>query len=148
MARTALSAVLSLHLKQYLILHQFEVRLDGQVVVPELGRWNRSDLMQRADDAYLDVAPDWVCSLRSDRTSDDVYERRRTIYAEWGVAHLWSINVQACLLEAFELHQGSWRLMRKFGIDDAVSTAPFDNLRFPLADLWPLNPSAKSEHVH
>lgn len=149
MARTALSSALSSRSTDYLILSNVELRLGGQVVVPELGRWNRSDLVPRADDAWLDIVPDWVCTLRADRTRDEIIcERRRAIYAEWGVAHLWCIDVQARRLETLELRQGSWRSVQNFDIRDTVSAAPFKDIAFPLAVIWPLDLSIKSERVH
>ena len=58
------------------------------------------------------------------------------IYAEFGVSYLWLIDPDIKTLEAYELQDGRWSLLKTLSNDVAVSIAPFDATTFSLADLW------------
>ena len=41
-----------------------------------------------------------------------------------------------CTLEAFELREGQWVLLKTLTDNDSVSLPPFDAISFSLGDLW------------
>ena len=61
---------------------------------------------------------------------------KMTVYAHYGVAHVWLVDPIAKTLEAFELQQNGWLLIATLKDDDEVSLPPFDAVSFSLADLW------------
>lgn len=150
MVRTALAVTLGRACKDdsepesSLVLSNIELHFGAQIVVPDIASWKRSIISRHADASHLDVAPDWVCELVSSHRSDETVSAKRRIYAAAGVPYLWSVDPCKHVLEAFVLQDGAWSLLGRFGRYDTVSAPPFNELKFPLADLWPLD----RENIH
>jgi Uma2 family endonuclease len=88
------------------------------------------------DDAFLRLAPDWVCEVLSTSTERIDRVKKRVIYAREGVSHMWFISPSTQILEVFELEGESYRLVGSWSERDVVSAAPFAALALELADLW------------
>jgi Uma2 family endonuclease len=86
--------------------------------------------------AYFEVVPDWVCEILSPSTRAFDIGEKRAIYARHSVAHLWQVDPDARTLEAFALEGGRWVLVETLTDTAEVALAPFDAIRFALADLW------------
>ena len=116
-----------------------ELHLGPDVLVPDVAGWRYERLVGHPETSYFSVAPDWVCEILSASTE----KRDRTIkmqaYAEAGVEHLWLIDPRYQILEAFVLVEGNWKKTGSWNSDDDVIAAPFEAIRFSLADLWPLD---------
>ena len=115
-----------------------ELRLDGNVAVPELAGGRRERIPVLPETAYVETAPDWVCEILSPST--EKYDRgaKRDIYGEAGVKHLWLLDARVEQLEVFELTGGRWLLLGTFHGSGRVRTAPFDAIEIDLEGLWPL----------
>lgn len=90
------------------------------------------------DTRVLEARPraDWVCgALTSVTRALDVTSKRRA-YARAGITHLWQLDDEARLLEAFKLEAGRWRLVAALGEDQEVCLAPFEDVRFSLSEPW------------
>lgn len=155
MVRTALAVVLArgceenaFSSKRLLILSNAELHVGAQVLVPEIACWSKDAIAPWADASHTEAVPEWLCEVRSPHTSSDVARAKRSIYAAAGIPHLWSIDPHNRTLHTFALRHREWTLLGKFGRGDMVSTAPFNELTFPLADLWPLDPSTTRQHVN
>lgn len=125
----------------WILLDEPELHLGPQpdkadIVVPDLAGWRRERMPQLPDEAFLQLAPDWVCEVLSASTEriDRVY--KRVIYAREGVSHLWFVAPSTKILEVFELERGGYRLVGTWSEQDIVSAPPFAALRLALADLW------------
>jgi Uma2 family endonuclease len=86
---------------------------------------------------FFELAPDWVCEVRSPSTRRLDLTDKRTIYSEAGVGHLWFVDPIARTLEAFALRGGAWVLLAAVKDDEEVKLPPFEAVRFPLGALWP-----------
>ena len=119
------------------IIDEPELHLGEDIVVPNLAGWRRETMPEYPDAAYFTVAPDWVCEVLSPSTRQLVVTEKRDLYARERVRHLWFVDPDARMLEAFELREGHWLLLATLVDDAPVSLPPFDAITFLLDALWP-----------
>ncbi len=119
------------------IVFEPELHLGEDILVPDLAGWRRERMVDYPDAAYFTLAPDWVCEVLSPSTRAMDQGRKRDIYAREGVAYLWFVDPDARTLEAFELREDHWVLLKTLTDNDSVSLPPFDAISFSLGDLWP-----------
>lgn len=123
----------------WLFMVEPELHLGHDVVVPDLAAWRRERMPVVPDEAYVTLAPDWVCEILSPSTEMLDRNAKRRIYAEAGVAFLWLVDPRTRSLEAFQLVADKWLLLSTVEASDPVSIAPFDAISFPLSDLFPFD---------
>lgn len=58
------------------------------------------------------------------------------IYAHFGVASAWLIDLRAHTLEAYVPEGGDWREIGRFAAGAQVSVTPFEAVTIDLSDLW------------
>ena len=119
------------------IIDEPELHLGEDILVPDLAGWRRERMPDYPETAYFTLAPDWVCEVLSPSTRAMDQGRKREIYAREGVAYLWFVDPDARTLEAFELRDSQWVLLKTLTGNDPVSLPPFDAISFDLGDLWP-----------
>ena len=119
------------------ILDEPELHLADDVLVPDLAGWRREKLPKVPKAPYISLAPDWVCEIVSPSTARHDRGAKRDIYGRHGVRHIWHVDPDARLLEAFELGpDGRWLLLRTFKDNDTIDAAPFGEVPFELGLLW------------
>jgi Uma2 family endonuclease len=118
------------------ILDEPELHLHADILVPDLAGWHKQRLPELPQSPYFDLAPDWVCEILSPSTAREDRVEKMPIYAREGVAHIWLVDPDLRILEAFELRDGQWVLLGAFEEDNLVSVAPFDAITFNLSVLW------------
>lgn len=148
-----------------LLVHPFDLAIDGpggweildvpelqlgalpDILVPDLAGWRRERLPEdfNAEDApaAIELAPDWICEVLSDRTEGVDRGRKRRIYRREKVAHLWLISPEARVLEVYRLEEGRWSEVDTFEGDVVVRAEPFDAIEIDLKLLWPTAASEK-----
>ena len=119
------------------IIHEPELHLGEDILVPDLAGWRRERMPDYPDTAYFTLAPDWVCEVLSASTRRLDLHGKRPVYAREGVSHLWLVDPADRSLEAFELRDRQWMPIASAKDDDPVSIPPFDAVTFSLGDLWP-----------
>ena len=118
------------------ILHEPELHLGEDILVPDLAGWRRERMTDYPDTAFFTLAPDWVCEVLSPSTRRLDLQGKRPIYGREGVAHLWLIEPADRTLEAFELRDAKWLPIATAKENEPVSVRPFDAITFSLGDLW------------
>ena len=118
------------------ILDEPELHFGEEILVPDLAGWHRERMPELPDTAYFTLAPDWTCEVLSASTRKLDLVRKRPIYAREGIPHLWLVDPEERILEAFELHEGRWVLIASVQDDEPVSIRPFDAITFSLGELW------------
>lgn len=118
------------------ILDEPELHIGSHIIVPDIAGWRRERMPQFPETAYFTIPPDWVCEVLSPSTRQIDLIRKRRIYGEFGVSHLWFVDPEARTLEAFALVDGRWQLIAALSEADAVSVPPFDAISFALDALW------------
>lgn len=122
------------------IIFEPELHLGEDILVPDLAGWRRERIPEYPDVAYFTLAPDWVCEVLSPSTRMLDLGIKRDIYAREGVAFLWFVDPDARTLEAFELRNKEWVILKTLTEDDTVSLPPFEEISFRLSSLWPNDP--------
>lgn len=113
-----------------------------EIVAPDLVGWRRERLPRLPEERPIDVRPDWVCEvlspshLRRDRVV------KADLYQQTGIPHLWLVDPEERLLEAFELRQGAWVRLGAWGDDARVRIPPFDAVELDVGSLFPERPPA------
>ncbi|MGU3454057.1 Uma2 family endonuclease [Methylobacterium sp. 391_Methyba4] len=119
-----------------------ELHLGAHVVVPDLAAWRRERVPTDLEAAHIEIAPDWVCEILSPSTVRLDRGRKRRIYAEAKIGHLWLLDPAAGVLEGFALADGRWVLLATVQRGESVALPPFDAVPFPLDDLFPFDDPA------
>ena len=118
------------------ILHEPEVHLHDEILVPDLAGWRRSRMPSLPDSAFFVVPPDWVCEIVSPATERLDRGRKRLIYAREGVSHLWLLSPSARTLEVFRLSSGTWILLNTFEGDETIHAEPFEAIGLDMSHWW------------
>jgi Uma2 family endonuclease len=120
----------------WLILDEPELHLAADIVVPDLAGWHRERLPHVGDDAYLTLAPDWICEVLSRSTEKVDRAGKLPIYAREGVRFAWLVNPLVRLLEVLRLESGKWLTLAVYRDDERVRAEPFDAIELELGVLW------------
>lgn len=123
----------------WIFLIEPELHLGVDVIVPDMAGWRAERLASEPDDAFITVAPDWVCEILSPSTARLDRGPKRRIYARAGVGHLWLFDPVQGELEAFALAGEGWLLLAMIQRGEEIRVAPFDAIGFPLDDLLPFD---------
>lgn len=124
-----------------IFLAPFDVVLDANY--PESVNIVQPDLMfvskERMDiitDDNIQGAPDLVIEVLSESTAR--YDRvgKMSVYAEFGVMAYWILDVNAHVLESFDLTGEHPQLIASLGGDDVFKPEVFPDLEIALSDLW------------
>lgn len=118
------------------ILAEPELHLSDDVVVPDLAGWRRERVPELPRDAFIAIAPDWVCETLSPSTERIDRGKKLAIYAREGVGHVWLVNPIAETIESYRLEQGRWLLLGTHVGDVAARIEPFDAVEIELWRLW------------
>jgi Uma2 family endonuclease len=118
------------------ILHEPELHLGEDVLVPDIAGWRRTRLAAIPNAPWLDVAPDWACEVISPSTESIDRGRKLRIYAREGVSHLWLVNPVAKTLEVYRLSESNWLLVRTHIGDEVVRAEPFEAVTLEIGRWW------------
>ena len=121
------------------ILHEPELHLHGDILVPDVAGWRRERLPALPSTAAFDLAPDWACEVISPSTMRFDRSRKMPIYARERVGHLWLVDPAARTLEVFRLDGERWTVMGVYGgagAEEKVRAEPFDAIELDLSRWW------------
>jgi Uma2 family endonuclease len=113
-----------------------ELHFGNDVLVPDLAAWRRARLPTVPDDAYLTLAPDWVCEVLSPSTETIDRGRKLGIYAREAVPHVWLVDPLRQSLEVLALEAGSLEKIEEHHGNVRVRAQPFDAVELELQALW------------
>ena len=120
----------------WLILDEPELHFGNDVLVPDLAGWRRERLPSTPNDAYLTLAPDWVCEVVSPSTEHIDRGKKLRIYAREGVTHAWLVDPLRRSLEVLALESGGLEQVEEHHGDSTVRARPFDAVELELRALW------------
>ena len=118
------------------ILDEPELHLAADVLVPDLAGWRRERLPTLPEQAYFDLAPDWVCEVISPSTASMDRVKKLSIYAREQVRHAWLVDPLARTIEILRLESGHWTIVATFADLDIVRAEPFDAMELDLSLFW------------
>ncbi len=120
----------------WILLDEPELHLSHDILVPDMAGWRRERLSVVPAEAYLTLAPDWLCEVLSPSTARLDRAEKLPIYAREAVQHVWLVDPSARLLEVFRLEGERWSLLATYGDDAKVRAEPFEAFELELAVLW------------
>ena len=120
----------------WVILHEPELHFGNDVLVPDLAGWRRERMPEVPDEAYITLAPDWVCEVLSPATETLDRGKKLRIYARENVAHAWLVDPLRRMLEVLSLESGLWTVLAVHEGRGDVRVAPFDAIELELGALW------------
>jgi Uma2 family endonuclease len=122
----------------WIILDEPELHFGSDVLVPDLAAWRRTRLPALADEAYLTLAPDWVCEVLSPSTEAIDRGEKLRVYAREGAVHAWLIDPSRRTLEVLTLdpRRQQWTKTATLEGRGSVRAAPFDAMELELGALW------------
>jgi Uma2 family endonuclease len=120
----------------WLIFIEPELHFGSDVLVPDLAGWRRERLPSVPNDAYLTLAPDWICEVVSPSTESIDRGKKLRIYAREGVAHAWLVDPLRQSLEVLALQGETLALVEAHDGKESVRARPFDAIELELRALW------------
>lgn len=123
----------------WILLDEPELHLGSEpdIVVPDIAGWRRERMPELPlDDAYLTLAPDWICEVLSNSTESYDRAEKMDVYAAVGVAYAWLLDAEHHTLEIYRLESGKWLRLGAWRDDAVVRAEPFDAIELPLGVLW------------
>lgn len=118
------------------LLDEPELHFGSDVLVPDLAGWRKQKLPALPDEAFITVAPDWVCEVLSETTAGIDRVKKLPIYAREKVGFAWLIDPVAKTLEVYRQEGPGWFLAHTFAGDDIVRAEPFAAIEIDLGKLW------------
>jgi len=109
---------------------------DTEVSVPDIAGWRRERMPSLPDGHRIEIVPDWICEVLSPSTASKDREIKMPIYAHYGVAYIWLVDLKRRILEAYALNAGEWDLIAQAEGEQVVSLPPFEAMRLELGTLW------------
>lgn len=109
-------------------------------IVPDIAGWRRERLPHSVFDedapGHVELAPDWVCEILSDRTERIDRGRKMRIYLREHVSHVWLVNPVLLTLEVYRSASDTWTLLDTHEGDTVARVPPFDAIELNLSTLW------------
>jgi Uma2 family endonuclease len=118
------------------ILHEPELHLSEDVLVPDLAGWRRERMPRVPNAPFLTLAPDWLCEVTSPSTRAFDRVRKMPIYARERVRHIWLLDPIDKFLEIFRLEGPQWLLVSAHEGVAKIRAEPFEALEIDLARFW------------
>jgi len=120
----------------WVFLVEPELHFGNDVLVPDLAAWRHERLPALRPDAFMTLAPDWVCEVVSPSTESIDRGKKLRIYAREGVAHAWLLDPLRRTLEILSLASGRWTALDTHEGSASVRVSPFDAIELELGALW------------
>lgn len=120
----------------WIILVEPEIKLDEDIVVPDLAAWKRESFPRLEETNWISVAPNWVCEILSPSTFRNDKVKKMPLYGRHAVDHIWLIDPLVKTMDAFRLESGRWFLLGSYAENDKVRVEPFQEIEIDLGDLW------------
>lgn len=118
------------------IMDEPELRIDDDVLIPDLAGWRHERVPELGDQRFVDVPPDWVCEVHSPTTGRTNSTQKLPIYARAQVRHLWLVDPIVRTLVVFRNTGTQWLLVPIDGARPFVRAEPFDSVEIHLERAW------------
>ena len=126
------------------ILTEPEIHMGPHVLVPDLAGWRRSRLPSPPTQGQFTLTPDWVCEVLSPSTKAFDHKKKRRVYTEQKVPHLWFVDPISKSIDVLRLSGDLYSIVDVFGGDEISRLEPFEAIELDLSLLWlPDSPSGE-----
>ena len=107
------------------------------VVSPDLVGFRRERVPEFPAERPIRAVPDWVCEVFSPSTVRRDRIEKADLYLRSGVPHLWFVDLDSRILEAFEARAGAWVRPGAWTDGDQPRVPPFEAIELPVGSLFP-----------
>lgn len=131
----------------WIILPEVELRVAGDVLVPDLAGWRVETLPGvPLQQAYIDTRPDWLCEISSPRTAQHDRVVKLPRYHALGVPHVWIVDPSIRVIDVLTRRDSGW-LLRSFGgdADEPLRLPPFDAVGLDVTRWWVQPPPSEGD---
>lgn len=118
------------------IVDEPELHFGEDVVIPDLAGWRQERMAVFKADAFITLAPDWLCEVLSPGTAILDRKLKLKVYGRESVRHVWLIDPLIKSLEVYRLDGASWTLVDTYSGADRIRAEPFDAIELNLSALW------------
>lgn len=118
------------------VLPEPEVHMGPHVLVPDIAGWRKSHMPFPPAQGHLTLTPDWVCEILSPSTKGFDHRKKRRVYAEQKVPHLWFADPISKSIDVLRLTGDLYSIVDTFGGDEKARLEPFDAVEIDLGLLW------------
>ena len=157
-AKTRLGAMLGAELMLHrgvedgwFILNEPELRLGGDVLVPDIAGWRRKSMPYLREDDEDDedydriddypVDPDWVCEILLPGRADHDLKFKAGVYLEEQVPWYWVVHADDGVVQVLRNAGAEWAVHATFGRGDVARVPPFEELEIDVRRLFlPVRP--------
>ena len=120
----------------WIFLAEPELHLGDDVVVPDLAGWRRDRLPSLPDQAFLTLAPNWVCEITSASTQRVDRGVKMDIYLREQVDHLWLLDPIERFVEVFRRTDRAWVRIGSWTGETPARLEPFTAIELNLDAIW------------
>lgn len=121
----------------WVIQHQPELHLDGNVLVPDLAGWRRSSAPNLdLESAFYTESPDWVCEVLSPETRRKDRTLKLPLYAAAGIHHAWLVDPGDRTVETYRNESHRWVMLNVYAEHTEARVGPFDSGVITFGKLW------------
>lgn len=120
----------------WIIQYEAEVKYGKHVLIGDLVGWRRERVPPFKRGERIQTIPDFVCEALSPSTARIDRGRKREIYAEHKVGHLWFIDPIHQTLEVLALQKRGYNVVAMAGGSDRGKLPPFEQIELDLSLLW------------
>lgn len=114
------------------------------VLAPDLAGWRKSRLPLLPTQGQFTLTPDWVGEILSPPTQALDHRKKRRVYAEHKVPHVWFVDLIGRTIDALRLTGDLYSIVDTFGGDEKARVEPFEAIELDLSPLWlPDSPAAE-----
>lgn len=118
------------------IVDEPELHFGEDVLIPDLAGWRQERMSVFKKDAFITLAPDWICEVLSPGTAILDRKLKLKVYGREQVRHAWLIDPTLKSLEVLRLDGASWTMVDTHSGADVIRAAPFQDVELNLAALW------------
>lgn len=123
------------------ILGQTDVELmRHDIVVPDVAGWRRDRVPTFPAEQPIRAVPDWICEVLSPSTARRDRLVKADLYLRAGVGHLWLVDADARVVEAYEARDGAWTRLGAWDESGPARIPPFDAVEIDLTEIFPPPP--------
>lgn len=116
------------------ILVEPELRIGGDVLVPDIAGWRRTSLSDSdLQGSAITVAPDLVIEVASPSTARLDRQSKMPRYHEIGVGFVWIVSPDNNMVEVFRRSPDGWYMNGVFGEENKARIEPFAGAEFDLS---------------
>lgn len=123
------------------IATEVEVRLDTDIVRPDVVGWRRERCPQRPTGTPIELRPDWICEVVSDSNATNDTIKKLRLYHRVAVPHYWIADPRDATLTVMRWSEPGYVTLQRATRGEVIRAEPFDGVELAVGTLFGDDPS-------